>query len=186
MHETALWPTPKHLKRWVGPRLKLRSRVSADSPSTTKYMSFRSLAASARMVTYTTIDQYAFSGSFQLSHDSLTAFMLFSFSSISITLNRTSPFSSSTASLHALSTSTVYHRPRKMRDLAALVFSAASSIQASSPSSRQVMWMRALFQGPPATGFPLLPSCITFSISRLGLPGVHHHPTCHFHVGHVP
>jgi hypothetical protein len=109
VHKNALWPSPKHLKHCIGLCLGSNTRVKADSPSTLKYCPSKSRATSARLVTYTTIDPYAFGESFRLSYDSLAIFTSFSFSNISITPSRTSPFSSSTAVLHALSTLIGYH-----------------------------------------------------------------------------
>jgi hypothetical protein len=97
------------LKHCIRPCLGSNTRVKADSPSTSKYYPSKSRAASARLVTYTTIDPYAFGESFRLSYDSLAIFTSFSFSSISVTPARTSPSSSSTAVLHALSTLIRYY-----------------------------------------------------------------------------
>jgi hypothetical protein len=106
VHEQALCPRPRHLKHCVGPRLGSKIRVKADSPSTLKYWPSRSLAASERLVTYTTIDPYAFGKSFRLIHETFAILTSFSFSSISTTPVRSSPCSSNTAVRHALSTLT--------------------------------------------------------------------------------
>jgi hypothetical protein len=109
MHEKALCPRPRQLKHCIGPRLGSKTRVKADSPSTLKYWPSSSLAASARLVTYTTMDPYAFGGSFRLSHEIFAILTSFSFSSIYTTPVRSSPCSSNTAVRHALSTLTGYH-----------------------------------------------------------------------------
>jgi hypothetical protein len=104
----------------------------------------------------------------------LAIFTSFSFSSISVTLARTSPFSSSTAVLHALSTLIRYYWSCKTRDPTALVFSATSLTRASLLSSWQVMQMWAMFRGSLVTAMhryppPSSPSRIPFSISCLML-----------------
>ena len=106
---------------------------------------------------------------------SLAIFTSFSFSSISFTLARTLPFSSSTAVLCALSTSTGYHWSRKTREPTSLVFSATSLTRASSFSSRHVMRMRAMFRESLVTAthrqpLPASPSRVLFLTSCLILP----------------
>ena len=167
-----MWPSSRHLKYCFGPRLGSNTRVKADSPSTSKYLPSRSFTASARFVTYTTIDPYAFSESFRLSYESLAIFTPFSFSSISVTPARNSPFSSRTATLHALSTLTGYHWSRRTRAPLAFALSATALTRASSSSFRHVMRMPAVLRGSLVTAtqrqpLPPSPFFISFSISCL-------------------
>ena len=83
VHDKTFCPELRHLKDYIGSRLGVNTPLNADSPCKLKYPPSKSFAASARLVTYTTIDSCAFGTSLRVSHDNSEILTLFSFFSIS-------------------------------------------------------------------------------------------------------